>query len=39
MEIFELLAAMFDVTSVIVEVVSLIFDLGPSIGGDENRPR
>jgi hypothetical protein len=39
MEIFELLAAMFDVTFGILDVIALILDLASSVGGDESRPR
>jgi hypothetical protein len=39
MEIFEFLAAIFDVTFGIVDVVSLVIDLASPAGGDESRPR
>jgi hypothetical protein len=39
MEIFELLAAMFDLTFGIADVLSLIVDLASSVTGDGKRPR
>jgi hypothetical protein len=39
MEIFEGLFALIDVASVLVDVVSFIFDLASSAVGDDRRPR